>query len=577
MSILGPVDRVIGRYQSQWRTAVRSATGGAVLQAAAYLSLFLLIPAVVDESDGTWWLLFGLAVILVIESIVRLYELAFGYRYSPDVLNDLRLRLGEKLRTIPSEELARRQSGDLSTVLSGNAADATMTVGEIGVLFIRLLVIPITLAIGLAFVDWRLLAAVAVGVLVGLAGFSAVRSKSATTMPDMHAADAASASRVLEYIQGLPVFKATGQIGASSERLVDALEEQGRVLNRSQSTLSPPLAIGAAGAHLVVIGLVAVAAALVVDDSMSAATAAAVAVVAVRLGEPLTLAGSLTSVVELARSALHRIDDVLTIEPLPVPSNPSTISGSRVVFDGVTFSYREQRRPAIADVTFTLEEGSLTALVGPSGSGKTTVARALMRYADPMEGSISVGGTDIRSVEPGELMRHISSVFQDVHLFDGTIVENVRLARPGADDADIARALAAANCESFLQRLPDGMNTRVGEVGGMLSGGERQRVAIARALLKDAPIVILDEPTSALDSDSEVAVQAAVDELVRERTVLVIAHRLSTIARADQILVLEEGRIVERGAHDDLLALDGRYADMWRAQTDARRWTITGA
>jgi ATP-binding cassette, subfamily B, bacterial IrtB/YbtQ len=307
---------------------------------------------------------------------------------------------------------------------------------------------------------------------------------------------------------------------------------------------------------------------------MSPAMMAAVAIVAVRLGEPLVLAGSLTAVFELSQSALERIEEVLAVEPLPVPAQPLTISGADVRFDGVTFTYRGQTRPALASITFDMAEGSLTALVGPSGSGKSTIAKALMRYADPIEGSILIGGTDIRHVEQSELMRHISAVFQDVYLFDGTIAENVRMARPSATDAEVEDVLRAANCDDFVERLPHGIDTRVGEIGGMLSGGERQRVAIARALLKDAPIVILDEPTSALDSDSEVAVQQAIDVLVRDRTVLVIAHRLSTVAKADQILVLDEGRIVESGHHEHLIEHGERYRAMWLAQQSAKRWRI---
>ncbi len=575
ISMLRLVDRIAVEHKRVWRRAVASSVAGAVIQAIAYLSLFLLIPAVLEQSDDIGWLLMGLVVLLILESIVRLYELSFGYKHAADVISNLRLRLGAKLRTVPAEELSRRQSGDLSTVLAGNARDAALLAGDLGVTFVRLVIIPVALAIGLAFVDWRLLAAVLFGLVVALLGLYRFRSKMSGSVEEMHAADARSASRIVEYVQGLPVFKASGQVGAHADRLVEALEDQGEVLNRTQTSVTAPLALGSSGAHLIVVGLIAMAAALAIDGSMSVATAAAVAVVAVRLGEPLVLAGALTGVIEVTQSALRRIDEVLEIPPLPQPASPSEIEGSEVVFDGVTFSYRDQTVPAIRDMSFTLNEGSLTALVGPSGSGKSTIARTLMRYADPIEGEVRIGGTDIRDVTQSELMKHISAVFQEVYLFDDTILENVRLARPSASDDEVAAVLHAANCESLLERMPQGMHTRVGEVGGMLSGGERQRVAIARALLKDAPIVILDEPTSALDSDSEVAVQDAIDELVRHKTVLVIAHRLSTVARADQILVLEDGRIIQQGRHEELLSADGRYAAMWKAQTAAKRWKIT--
>jgi ATP-binding cassette subfamily B protein len=202
------------------------------------------------------------------------------------------------------------------------------------------------------------------------------------------------------------------------------------------------------------------------------------------------------------------------------------------------------------------------------------VTRLLTRYADPDTGTVRVGGVDLRTVDPTEIYRHVSVVFQDVYLFDDTIRANIAMARPDATDAEVEAAARAANVHGFVERLPHGYETRVGEIGGSLSGGERQRISIARAILKDAPIVLLDEPTAALDAESEVAVQQAIDALVADRTVVVIAHRMSTVVGADQILVLADGRIAERGRHAELLAAGGRYARMWEAQTRARHWRV---
>ncbi|WYX38106.1 ATP-binding cassette domain-containing protein [Achromobacter xylosoxidans] len=204
--------------------------------------------------------------------------------------------------------------------------------------------------------------------------------------------------------------------------------------------------------------------------------------------------------------------------------------------------------------------------MGPSGSGKTTLTRLLMRHADPQRGAVRIGGVDIRSLPAADLNRLISTVFQDVHLFDDTVLGNIGMARPDASEADIHAAARAAHCLDFIERLPQGWQTRLGEAGGRLAGGERQRLSIARAILKNAPIVILDEPTAALDTESELAVQAAIDTLVADRSVIVIAHRLSTIVAADRILVFEDGRITQRGTHAQLLAVPGRYRQMWLAQ-----------
>ena len=222
-----------------------------------------------------------------------------------------------------------------------------------------------------------------------------------------------------------------------------------------------------------------------------------------------------------------------------------------------------------------MPERSLTALVGPSGSGKSTITKLITRYADPEAGTVRLGGVDLATQDPDAVLRHVAVVFQDVYLFDDTIRANIAMSRPEATDAEVEAAARAAGAHDFVAGLALGYATRVGEIGSALSGGERQRISIARAILKDAPVVLLDEPTAALDTESEVIVQQAIEALVAGRTVVVVAHRLSTVVGADQIVVLDEGRVVQRGTHTELIAdAGGRYARMWAAQMQARHWHV---
>jgi ATP-binding cassette subfamily B protein len=230
----------------------------------------------------------------------------------------------------------------------------------------------------------------------------------------------------------------------------------------------------------------------------------------------------------------------------------------------VTFGYGDE--PILRDVSIRMPAGSFTALVGPSGSGKSTVLRLLARFYDPDLGTVTMGGEDVRAMDPEALLRKVSMVFQDVYLFQDTIAGNIRFGREDASREEIEEAARQACCHEFVSKLPGGYDTLVGEGGSTLSGGEKQRISIARAMLKDAPILLLDEATASLDPENEAEIQQAIDRLVRGRTVVVVAHRLKTVRHADQIVVMDRGRIVEQGRHEQLLALDGLYARMWRRQ-----------
>jgi ATP-binding cassette subfamily B protein len=292
---------------------------------------------------------------------------------------------------------------------------------------------------------------------------------------------------------------------------------------------------------------------------------------------PLSSLVNYTQVIALIETALVRIEDLLAIAALPVSAASKGPSTFDVRFAAVTFQYAGSDKPVLREVDMEIPARAMTALVGPSGSGKTTLTRLLMRHADPQAGAVTIGGVDVRSIPTARLSALVSVVFQDVYLFDDTVRENIRMAQPDATDAEVEAAARAAQCLDFIERLPDGWDTRLGDLGGRLSGGERQRISIARALLKDAPIVLLDEPTAALDTESERAVQRAIDVLVRDKTVIVIAHRLSTIAGADRIVVLEDGRVVQQGKHEALLQASGRYAAMWAAQERVKQWHVRAA
>ncbi len=269
------------------------------------------------------------------------------------------------------------------------------------------------------------------------------------------------------------------------------------------------------------------------------------------------------------------MDQILAEPEIPETTDPRNPSSYDVVYDKVTFSYTEdETNAALQSVSFTAPQGKITAIVGPSGGGKSTIAGLLPRFYDVEQGAIRIGGIDIREMSSADLMNTVSFVFQDNFLFKQSILDNIRMGRPGALEEEIIAAAKAARCHDFIMELPQGYQTVFGRDGVKLSGGQIQRIAIARAIVKNAPILVLDEATSFSDPENEHLIQQALSELVKGKTVLMIAHRLSTIQGADQILVIDQGQLVQSGTHEELMAQAGRYQELWNNYTKALTWTF---
>lgn len=573
---LGRLFAAMGPHAPALRRALAGLAAAAAVQGVALALLAPLLHVALDDGGAgaaaPWFAGFcGLAGLAAV-----LRWRAQGFDYGGDMAratHDLRTRLGDQLRRMPLDRLQDRRSGEVNAALLGNVDETLHYVLTVANLLAQAVVTPVVAAVGLAFADWPVALALAAVFPLILALTRWRRPGQGAQMDRLAQAHARTAADIVDYLQGLAVLRAAGRVGVRAAALDDGFIRLESVQVADHHRAMGPNLTVATAVELALLAVAGFGIWRVTAGLLDPAVLAAVLVVTVRFAEPLATVTAYTVVIDLIEAALVRIEALMAAPPLPAPVRPLRPARFDVSFDAVTFAYDgggqgdRAHAPALRAVCAHLPERSLTALVGPSGAGKTSMARLIQRHGDVMAGRVAIGGVDVRDIAADHLDSLVSVVFQTVYLFDDTVLANIRMGRPGADDAAVLAAARAAHCDGFIDRLPAGWQTRLGEGGARLSGGERQRIAIARALLKDAPIVILDEPTAALDTESEVAVQAAIDVLLRDRTVIVIAHRLSTIAGADQILVLEAGRVVQQGRHDTLLAVPGRYRDLWRATT----------
>jgi ATP-binding cassette, subfamily B, bacterial IrtB/YbtQ len=551
-----------------------------IAQGLAYLGVYGVLSALFAAPVATksaWIWLGVMAPFMVISGLTRWFAHDFEQtEITAWVTHNIRVKLGKKLRTMPLQVLSSYKTGDLNSSLSSNVELAVAMMGMVSGIFLEALLTPTVVTIGLFFIDWRMAVVMMVIMPLAIPLYHRKRRAGIKDRQEMGRANAALESDIIEYVQGLPVLRATNQTGPNAERLQAGIIkvrdiQRGALWKSSFNLILVDMLIVFMLIDIAILGSIWVG-----RGTMSVAALAAILVIVSRLLEPMSLFLALTQALDILNASFTRVRAILETPPLEVVEPRRKPESFEIEFDNVVFRYMGQDEAALNKLSCRIPSKAMTAIVGPSGSGKTTLTRLMMRYADPQAGTIKIGGIDIRRMSHEELMGCFAVVFQDVYLFDESIIENIRMGKSETTDEEVITAAKAAHCHEFIERLPKGYDTTVGDIGGSLSGGERQRISIARAILKDAPIVILDEPTAALDTESELAVQKAIDALVRDKTIIVIAHRLSTIAGADQILVIEDGKLVEQGSHKELLDHGGRYNDLWQAQLRSKAWRAGG-
>ena len=539
--------------------------------------LYLMMSGFMDTlTDGSplpgAWLPIALTVLFAVLSFVthlQQYRATYGLVYGE--VKATRLRLAERLRKLPLGYFGKRDLADLTETLMGDVNRMEHVWSHVLGYLYGAYISTAIIAVCLLLYDWRLAIACLWGVPVAFGLLFGSRKFASRAAERTKAAGIRVSDGIQEALENVREIRATNQEERYLAGLNQKIDEHEKIMIRGE--LGTGVFVNAASVimRLGVATTILVGAQSILSGRIDFMLLFLFLLVITRVYAPFDQSLALIAEMFVSQVSADRMNEIYET-PIAEGSETFAPKGHDIVFDHVSFAY--DQKDVLRDVSFTAKEGEVTALVGPSGSGKSTCARLAARLWDVTKGSIRVGGVDIATIDPEVLLRDYSMVFQDVVLFDDTVMENIRLGRRGASDEEVRAAARAANCEEFVRRLPKGYDTPIGENGARLSGGERQRISIARALLKDAPIVLLDEATASLDVENETKVQEALSRLLAGKTVLVIAHRMRTVEAADKIVVLADGKVAEQGSPSELMAKRGLFYRMVELQRQSAGWKL---
>ena len=543
-----------------------------MFQVGAIYYVVLALTSGEQTADAAWTALLLLAASVigraVINRFTQLQQTHAGYF----MVANRRIEIGDKLKRIPMGYFNEKSLGEITGVTT-TVLDVVETVGPVVLVsilsgFINALVFMLCV---FAF-DWRLGLLVLAGTLIYLWITSRMEQKSVQVTPKRQESEAQLVEAVLEQLQGMSVIKSFNLTGKGDRQLREALEYN-RKSNLDIEQLFTPYNIAQEGIlHLFSVLMMGAAVFFFLNGTMPLANAVMTVMISFMVFSQIQSAGSAAASLRVVGSSIDHADQIKSLPEMDSSGADIAPASHEISLDHVSFSY--DKKPILQDVSVRIPDQTTTAIVGPSGSGKTTLCHLIARFWDVDRGAVTVGGKDIRKYTLESLMDQISMVFQNVYLFADTIENNIKFGRPEASHKEVVAAAKKACCHDFIEALPEGYKTVIGEGGATLSGGEKQRISIARAILKDAPIIIFDEATANVDPENEDKLKKAMEELMRNKTIIMIAHRLKTVEHADQILVLDQGRIVQSGTHRELAHRPGLYREFLDARRMAAGWKL---
>lgn len=484
-----------------------------------------------------------------------------------------RIALGDRLRNVPMGFFHDNSVGDITATVTTdlnfleNYSMHILDKVTTGVLSMIVMAGCI-----LAF-DWRIGLIFVAGILLSFPIYSHMQKKGKALSAKRQKIQSEAVAATLEYVQGISVVKSFNMCDKNLSDIEDAYESNAAASYGVERVFTPLNMTYSMVSRISACMIMLCAGILAVGGDLSFANLAVILIASFTIFNPIEVMGQMTTMIRTMDAALDRVERIKQAKKIDENGRDIPLDSFDIGFEHVSFAY-ENGNPILKDVSFSIPQGSMTAIVGPSGGGKTTITRLIARFWDVQEGSITIGGHDVKEFTCDSLLKNMSMVFQNVYLFHDTIENNIKFGCPDATHEQVVEAAKKACCHDFISALPQGYDTVIGEGGSTLSGGEKQRISIARAMLKDAPIILLDEATASVDPENEVHLQQAISALVKNKTLIVIAHRLSTIRDADQILVVDNGKIVEKGVHAELIQQKGIYQKFWNIRQKARNWKL---
>ena len=483
-----------------------------------------------------------------------------------------RIEIGEKIKRVPMGFFSSFSLGRLTTIATSSLSQAEMWVPMLLVLVLGGVLNTLVFVLGTLIFNVKVGLVAAAGVIVFFIVTSMMEKKSSANADKMTETQTRLTKEVLATLQGMQVIKSYNLGGENNRALRKSIKDTSRILLDLEKSVAPYTVIQRIVMGITTVAMVYVSLNLNLSGELPLAETILMIMASFIIFEGLIGAGSNMAILRACENAIDSVGFIDSMPDMKEGSITEPIKNHNIVFKDVYFSYDD--RPILKDVSAEIKENTMTAIAGPSGSGKTTFCNLIARFWDVNSGEILIGGKNIKDYKIENLMNSISMVFQDVYLFEDTIENNIKFGKQNASHEEVVQAAKKARCHEFIEALPEGYNTLIGEGGASLSGGEKQRISIARAMLKDAGIIIFDEATANIDPENEDKLKEAIESLTKNKTVIMIAHRLKTIRNADQILVLKDGEIVERGSHEELIKNNGLYSDLINAKAKAESWKL---